>query len=402
MKKKLVGVMLSTVVLSSALAGCGLSAPASTETAPAAEAVEEAAAEAEEVVEEVAAEAEEVVEEGAAEAEEVVEEAAAAAGEYTVNEAAAADPVVELTMAELNPIEDTICGMTDLKFKEAVEAISGGSIKIDLQGSGVLGVEADILDGMIGGTGTVDICRIGANSLNNYGISKGILTSLPYTFASREHFWAVMNSPIGQELLDEPEELGIGVKGLFFGEEGTRNFFTVESKPVETPEDMKNLKIRSSADPVMSGMISNLGATPSPVAFSEIYPSMQNGTIDGAEQPVANYRSNSFQEVGPNLTLDGHTLGVIEVIMTSSAFDTKLTENQQAVILEASKIAADYCAEVSAEKEAEVIQQLKDEGINVIEIEDKTAWREACSPIVQEYLTGDLGDLYQQIVGMAE
>lgn len=75
---------------------------------------------------------------------------------------------------------------------------------------------------------------------------------------------------------------------------------------------MKNLKIRSSSDPVMTGMIANLGATPSPVSFSEIYPSMQNGTIDGAEQPVANYKSNSFTEVGPNLTLDGHTLGVLK------------------------------------------------------------------------------------------
>ena len=385
MMKKTVSIILSTVMLSFALVGCGLSgAPAQTETA-----AEEPAAEA------AAVTAEENTEQSAAEAAEV-------SGDYTVNEAAAADPAVTLKMAELNPLEGTICGAADLKFKEAVEAISGGSITIDLQGNGVLGVEEDILDGMIGGTGTVDICRIGANSLNNYGISKGILTSLPYTFSSREHFWAVMNSPIGEELLNEPAELGIGVRGLFFGEEGTRNFFTVKNKPVASPDDMKGLKLRSSADPVMSGMIANLGATPSPVAFSEIYPSMQNGTIDGAEQPVANYRSNSFQEVGPNLTLDEHTLGVIEVVMTDVAFNDKLTENQQAVILEASRIAADYCAEVSEEKEAEVIQQLKDEGINVIEIEDKTAWREICSPIVQEYLTDDLKDLYQQIIDMAQ
>ena len=322
------------------------------------------------------------------------------AGEYTINEAAASEPSITLTMSDVNPLEGTICGAVDLKFKEAVEAMSGGTITIDLQGSGVLGAEADILDGMLGGTGTVDLIRIGANSLNNYSCTKSILTSLPYTFESRDHFYAFAASDVGQELLNEPEDLKIGVRGLFYGEEGTRNFFTVKNHPVKTPEDMKNLKIRSSSDPVMTGMIANLGATPSPVSFSEIYPSMQNGTIDGAEQPVANYKSNSFTEVGPNLTLDGHTLGVFEVLITDNAFDTKLAENQQQVLLDASKICADYCQQISGDKEAEVIEQLKAEGVNVIEVEDKTAWREACSPIVEEYTKCELGELYNKILSI--
>ena len=322
------------------------------------------------------------------------------AGEYTINEAAASEPSITLTMSDVNPLEGTICGAVDLKFKEAVEAMSGGTITIDLQGSGVLGAEADILDGMLGGTGTVDLIRIGANSLNNYSCTKSILTSLPYTFESRDHFYAFAASDVGQELLNEPEDLKIGVRGLFYGEEGTRNFFTVKNHPVKTPEDMKNLKIRSSSDPVMTGMIANLGATPSPVSFSEIYPSMQNGTIDGAEQPVANYKSNSFTEVGPNLTLDGHTLGVFEVLITDNAFDTKLAENQQQVLLDASKICADYCQQISGDKEAEVIEQLKAEGVNFIEVEDKTAWREACSPIVEEYTKGELGELYNKILSI--
>lgn len=327
-------------------------------------------------------------------------EASQPSGDYEVNEEAAKEPAVVLTMADVNPLEGTICGAVDLKFKEAVEAMTGGSVTVDLQGSGVLGTEADILDGMLGGTGTVDLIRIGANSLNNYSCEKNILTSLPYVFENRDHFYAFANSEVGQELLNEPEELGIGVRGLFFGEEGTRNFFTVKDHPVKTPEDMKNLKIRSSADPVMTGMISNLGATPSPVSFSEIYPSMQNGTIDGAEQPVANYKSNSFTEVGPNLTLDGHTLGVFEVLITDKAYDTKLGENQKQVLADASKICADYCQEISEEKENEVIQSLKEAGINVIEVEDKTAWREACAPIVQEYTKGEMGDLYQKILDL--
>ena len=360
MKKKLISAVLCAVMTASLVAGCGLSgassASSSTEAAePAAEA-----------------------------------EAPAASGD-----------VITLTMAEVNPLENTVCGAMDLKFKEEVERLSGGQIKIDLQGGGVLGVEADILDGMLGGTGTVDICRISAFALTSYGTKKSVLLSLPYTFADRNHYWNFANSELGQEFLNESEELGLGVKGLYFGEEGFRHFFTVQSKPISSPADMKGMKIRVSNDPIMTAMVQSLGATPSPVSMSEIYSSMQNGTIDGAEQPTVNYAGNSFQEVGPNLTLDGHTLGAMMTIITDAAWNN-LTEEQQGWILEAGKTASDYCREVSEQKENEVLEQLKADGINVIEITDKTDWQAACKPIADEYAVGDLAAVYQALLDLAK
>lgn len=388
MKKKVISAVLSTAMLAGLLAGCGLSggkeeaAPAATEAA--APAATEAATEA-----------------ATTAATEAAAEEAPASGDYTVNDAASKDPAVTLTMAEVNPLDNTICGAMDTKFKEAVEAMSGGSITVDLQGSGVLGVEADILDGMLGGTGTVDICRISAFALSNYGAQKSVLLSLPYTFQNKEHFWAFANSDLGTEFLNEPVELGLGVRGLYFGEEGFRSFFTAKDKPVSSPDDMKGMKIRVSNDPIMTKMVENLGATPSPVSMSEVYSSLQNGTIDGAEQPVANYLSNSFQEVGPNLTLDEHTLGAMETIISDAAWG-KLTENQQQVIMDAGKIASDYCHEVSDEKEQEALDTLKSQGINVIEISDKSAWQAACKPIADKYAAGDLADLYQKILDLAK
>ncbi len=323
------------------------------------------------------------------------------AEEYTVNETAAADPAVTLTMTEVNPVEDTICGAMDTKFVEAVEALSGGSITIDLQGSGVLGSEADVLDGMTGGTGMVDISRISAFALTSYGTRKATLLSLPYTFNDRDHFWSFVNSDLGQEVLDESEELGIGVKGLYFGEEGFRHFFTSEGNEVTSPADFAGKKIRVSNDPIMTAMVDSLGATPSPVSMSEVYSSMQNGTIDGAEQPVVNYLSNSFQEVGPNLTLDGHTLGAMMTVISVDAW-SNLTEAQQEVVLEAGQIASDYCREVSEEKEAEALETLKEQGINVIEVEDKTEWQEACAGIVEDNVPDDLKDMYQQILDLGK
>ena len=369
MKKKLISAVLCAVMTASLVAGCGLSGGTSASSSePAAEPAAEAQAE------------------------------PAAEGEAAP---AASGDVITLTMAEVNPLENTVCGAMDLKFKEEVERLSGGQIQIDLQGGGVLGVEADILDGMLGGTGTVDICRISAFALTSYGTKKSVLLSLPYTFADRNHYWNFANSELGQEFLNESEELGLGVKGLYFGEEGFRHFFTVGAKPISSPADMKGMKIRVSNDPIMTKMVQSLGATPSPVSMSEIYSSMQNGTIDGAEQPTVNYAGNSFQEVGPNLTLDGHTLGAMMTIITDSAWNN-LTEEQQGWILEAGKTASDYCREVSEQKENEVLEQLKADGINVIDITDKTDWQAACKPIADEYAVGDLADVYQALLDLAK
>ena len=367
MKKKLISAVLCAVMTASLVAGCGLSGGSSaSSSAPAAEPAAEAEAPAE--------------------------------GEATP---AASGDVITFTMAEVNPLENTVCGAMDLKFKEEVERLSGGQIEIDLNGGGTLGVEADILDGMIGGTGTVDICRISAFALTSYGTKKSVLLSLPYTFADRNHYWNFANSELGQEFLNESEELGLGVKGLYFGEEGFRHFFTVADKPIASPADMKGMKIRVSNDPIMTKMVQSLGATPSPVSMSEIYTSMQNGTIDGAEQPTVNYAGNSFQEVGPNLTLDGHTLGAMMTIITDKAWNS-LNEEQQGWILEAGKTASDYCREVSEQKEKEVLEQLKADGINVIDITDKTEWQAACKPIADEYAAGDLAEVYQQLLDLAK
>ncbi len=396
MKKKLLSSIVCSAVVVSMLGGCGLQSNTETATTDTAE---ETAETTETEAAEEATEAEATEESTEAETETAEATDVATDAEYTVNEAAAADPAVTLTMAEVNPIDDTICGAMDTKFKEAVEAMSGGSITIDLQGGGVLGVEADILDGMLGGTGTVDVCRISAFALSSYGCDKATLLSLPYTFNDRDHFWTFANSELGQEFLNQSSEIGLGVKGLYYGEEGFRHFFTVEDKPISSPSDMAGMKIRVSNDPVMTAMVESLGATPSPVSMSEIYQSMQNGTIDGAEQPTANYASNSFDEVGPNLTMDGHTLGAMMTIITETSWDS-LTENQQQVIEEAGKIASAYCREVSEQKENEVLEELKAEGRNIIEITDKTEWQEACKPIADQYATGDLADIYQQILDM--
>ncbi|MBO4911217.1 MAG: TRAP transporter substrate-binding protein [Butyrivibrio sp.] len=306
-----------------------------------------------------------------------------------------AGDVIQLVMAEVNPL-DSISGMTCQKFKDEVEKRSNGAISIDLQANQVLGAETDVLDTMLGGGGTIDLARISAFSLTSYGGESSMLLSLPYTFVSRDHFWNFATSDLAKQFLLEPSENGSGVRGLFYGEEGFRHFFT--TKEISGIDSLKGLKLRVSNDPVMNGLVEGLGASPTVVAFTELYGALQTGVVDGAEQPIANYASNSFNEVAGNMILDGHTLGAIQVIITDEAWN-KLSAEQQDILMAAGEEASKYNRSISEEKEKEELEKLKAAGVKITEVDDIKPWQDAVKKVVEENIKGK-EDLYQQILDM--
>ena len=308
-----------------------------------------------------------------------------------------AESQVTLVMAEVNPL-DTIVGKTDAFFAEKVEELTGGSVKIDLQAAGVLGSENDVLDAIANGDDSIDISRISAFALTTYGCKKASLLSIPYTWTGRDHFWAFADSELAAEFLAEPQEIGLPLRGIFYGEEGFRHFFTRE--PVAGIKDLAGLKLRVSNDPVMVGMVNGLGASATPIAFGELYSALQTGVVDGAEQPIANYKANAFPEVANNLILDGHTLGAIQVVITDTAWE-KLTEEQQAAIMEAGKLAQEFNRELSQTAENEVLEELKANGCNVVEVDNPAEWAEACAEVITEN-TKSQAELYQQLLDLAK
>ena len=308
----------------------------------------------------------------------------------------AADQVT-LVMAEVNPLT-TIVGQTDQFFAEKVEELTGGSVKIDLQAAGVLGSENDVLDAIANGDDSIDISRISAFALTTYGCQKASLLSIPYTWTGRDHFWAFADSELAAEFLNEPQEIGLPLRGIFYGEEGFRHFFTRE--PVAGIKDLAGLKLRVSNDPVMVGMVNGLGASATPIAFGELYSALQTGVVDGAEQPIANYKANAFPEVANNLILDGHTLGAIQVVITDTAWE-KLTEEQQAAVMEAGKLAQEFNRQLSQDAENEVLEELKANGCNVVEVDNPAEWAEACAEVISEN-TKSQAELYQQLLDLAK
>ena len=301
-----------------------------------------------------------------------------------------------LTYAEMNTLEGTVPGEMAKAFKAKTEELSGGSLIIDIQANGVLGSEEQLIDNLLGGGNITDFTRITAYALLQYGCEKAALLSIPYTFESEEHFYRFAESELAQEFLLEPREIGLPIRGLCYAQEGFRNFFF--KKEVKGIEDLKNMKLRVSNDPIMTGMVNDLGAYATTVAFTELYSALSSGVVDGAEQPTANYLSNAFPEVAPNLILDGHTLGAMQIVMAEYRWE-QLNEQEQGWIMEA----AQYASKAANEKVDEILEdtfaQLREKGVNIVEVEDKTPWMEACRDTIETH-TKNNRELYQRILDM--
>ncbi|MBQ9061989.1 MAG: TRAP transporter substrate-binding protein [Eubacterium sp.] len=317
---------------------------------------------------------------------------------FVVQKAASMDdgPVV-LVYSETNAA-DSIDGQYADYFKEKVEELTDGSVLVDVQTSGVLGSESDVLDGMISGSGTVDMARFSCYAFSNYGCRASALLGLPFVFESSDHFWKYAASDLGQEILEEPQNNQLGVSGLFYLEDGFRSFFF--NKKVETIEDMKDMKLRVSSDQIMTGMVECLGASPTVVSFNELYTSLQSGVVDGAEQPIPQYGSNAFNEVAPYMLLDEHTLATSSVVIADEAL-AQLSDEQVAALYEAGRLTEEYCQELSTEEAVRAREELTDKGVTFIDVEDKTPYREACSNLYGDFI-GGIEEKYEEIIQMAK
>lgn len=306
------------------------------------------------------------------------------------------EPVV-LVYTDVNSI-DSLDGKVAQYFKEQVETLTDGMVSIDIQASGVLGSEADILDGMVSNSGTVDLVRTSIFALNNYGCKKSALMGVPFTFESRDHYWKFTETDLAQEILDEPSENGLGIQGLYYMEEGFRNYFF--TKEVAEIKDLKGRKIRVSSDPILTGTTEQLGASPTVIAFNELYTSLQSGVVDGGDQPTALYESNAFHEVAPYLLKDQHTISASGVYMSEASIK-KLSDEQMEAILKAGKATSQYCKEISEEEEKASEARLKDAGATIVEVVDFAPWREACEDVIKER-TSELEAEYQTILDSAK
>lgn len=278
-------------------------------------------------------------------------------------------------------------------FAEKIKEVSGGQITVDLYTNGTLGDEKTSMQGIQ--MGTLDIFRGNASSLPNYGAPTIGLTGLPYLFKDMAQFHDMAVSSLGQEMLDSVDKDDCGYVALGWLVEGPRSMFITEStynklgKPTAfTIDQMKGLKIRVPETDLMVNTMKGLGASATPIAYSELYTSLQSGVVDGAENGVTSYLSNSFNEVAPYFITDAHTFGCGVILMNKDKWNS-LTEEQQGWMKEASQAASDACYEYNQKQEQAAFDSFADKGVTKLEVTDQEKWQEAVQSVYATYSDAD-------------
>lgn len=213
-------------------------------------------------------------------------------------------------------------------FRKYVEARTGGSIRFDVTHGSQPGGEKEILEGLK--TGTIELGAITTGPIRE--LFKPIMVfDIPYLFPNKYVAWEVLDGPFGQRLMDEMLKV-MGVRSLAISEKGYIHFFAGE-KVIRSPEDMKELKIRTVENPANMKFVEAFGAIPTPIAFGELYMALRQGVVDGAECSIALINDMKFYEVGKNVVLDGHIYTPLILFVNDEAWK-KLSADQQQVLFE--------------------------------------------------------------------
>ncbi|MBQ8092735.1 MAG: TRAP transporter substrate-binding protein [Clostridia bacterium] len=277
------------------------------------------------------------------------------------------------------------------KFGEILSEKTNGRLSLDIYYSGSLGDKATTAQGMQ--TGTIDGAMLMSGVIADYGCDQLRVFTLPYLFDSVAHARAFEKSASGKALFDLVQSSDTGIVCIGAYQESARNYFFTK-KAVQHPSDMKNMQIRCQEGSVYYDAVEALGAYAQAVAFSELYSALQSGVVDGAEQPLSGFVNNAFPEVAKYYVLDGHETSP-NLILFSEITWNKLSADDQAIIREALDESVPYFEELSDAKDADYLQQIKDAGVEVIEV-DVDEWQTACSGVYDKY-GADFADVISEI-----
>jgi tripartite ATP-independent transporter DctP family solute receptor len=264
-----------------------------------------------------------------------------------------------------------------VKFSELVAQRTGNKVKIDVYPSTQLGNERDMVEGLQ--LGTIDLVVTSTGPLGGF-VPKMFVVDLPFLFRDREHAYKVLDGPNGRDLLDAFSAKGI--KGLAFWENGFRQI-TNNVRPIEKPEDLKGIKIRTMENKVHLASFKAFGASPTPMAWSEVYTALQQKTIDAQENPIAIIYHQKIFEVQKYLTLTGHFYSPTPLLMSLKAFDS-LPRDIQKIMLDTAIECATYERNLLRDSEAKQIAEIKAKGMQVT-TPNKKPFQDAAAPVYKEF-----------------
>ena len=261
-----------------------------------------------------------------------------------------------------------------VKFTELVKEKTGGAVEIQVFPSSQLGNQRDLIEGLT--FGTVDMTLTSTAVLGNF-LTEAAVFDLPFIFRDIPHAYKALDS-VGMEICQPLEKRGIKVLSMW--ENGVRHM-TNNRNPIRKPEDVKGLKIRVMEQPIYIEMMKILGASPTPMAFGELFTAMQQGVVDGQENPAAHIFTSRFFEVQKYISLTAHTYSA-EPLLVAMGVWSKLPENHRKAIQEAADEARDWQRDLCRQLENQYWDKIRESGKSEINDDvDKAAFMEATKPV---------------------
>jgi tripartite ATP-independent transporter DctP family solute receptor len=280
----------------------------------------------------------------------------------------------------------------DLAMAKYVEQKTNGAIKIEVYNNSVLGDEKTTIEQTQ--TGDIHFIRVGLNPLSSINPVMNAL-AMPFLFRDRAHMFKVLDGPIGKELMESLQKQNL--LGLCWFDAGFRNFYN-SKKDIRTPDDMKGLKIRVQESALMMGMIRALGASPTPMAYAEVYPGIQNGIIDGAENNWPSYITAAHFEVAKHFTVDGH-MASPEMVLINTGVWNSLSDAEKQIIREGAAEGAKVERAAWLEAEAKYEKAARDAGCSITELTpaQKKLFQDALAPLYNEPAYAAYADVIRRV-----
>ena len=248
-----------------------------------------------------------------------------------------------------------------LKFEELVEAGSGGEIDVQIFPSSQMGPDREMIEGVQ--TGVLEMAIPPSSFFAGWDPAFAVI-ELPYMYASKDIAFDVLDGSAGDGMLSRVENQGL--VGLGWLELGVRNV-TNNVRPVATPEDLEGVKLRTMKVPAHVATFETLGANPTPMNFGEVYSALQQGVIDGQENPLAIITSQRFYEVQKYLSTTGHVFAVYMPVISKPFFDSLSAEHKN-LVKDSMAAARDHQAQLVASEDAAQLEQIRAAGVEVLEL----------------------------------
>jgi tripartite ATP-independent transporter DctP family solute receptor len=280
-----------------------------------------------------------------------------------------------------------------VKFAEVVKARTSGRVEVSVAPSAQLGDDAAMVTALR--TGALDMSANSQGAVAN-AVPEYAAFGMPFLFASLPQAWKLLDGPLGKELAEKTAEKGMVVLGYW--DNGIRHMSN-SKKPLNKPEDLKGMKMRTPPDAVTVDIMQALGAEAQQIRFAELYVALQQGVVDGQENPIMNIHASKLYEVNKFISLTGHKYEMTPFLMSKRTWD-RLSEADRKAVTEAAAEATALQRKLSQESDDKLLADLRAKGVQV-NVADKAAFEKATEKVDDKWAASPIGPFVKKVIAAA-